>query len=268
MQWGRAKTVLIALLLGVNLFLAMFIAETQTARGRLSEEYIADTVRLLDRRGLSVAKEDFYAVRLRLPTLTFSTEGMLDGLVTGLLGEVHEMTSTEEGSLYRRDGNRLLRTGATDFVYSPAQPIGEEELLSTLERAGFPAEEFLVTEKGLVLTVEGVEVADYGVRLEEGALHGRLLRAEHLRRRNDSLLDTANALLALSEALSAAGQIPCTVTGIAPVYLAELSGLSNEATLRPGYRVVVEGGGVWYVEAASGEVSAEAMELVSAKERK
>ena len=61
MQWGKAKTVLIAVLLAVNIFLFLVTQQSVRSRSRLDEEYIDNAISLLSTRGVFIREEDFPA---------------------------------------------------------------------------------------------------------------------------------------------------------------------------------------------------------------
>ena len=64
MQWNKAKTVLIVVLLLVNMFLFSVTQQTVRSRRLLEDEYIENAISLLQTRGLSIAKEAFPSQKL------------------------------------------------------------------------------------------------------------------------------------------------------------------------------------------------------------
>ena len=85
MQWGKAKTVLIAVLLAVNIFLFLVTQQSVRSRSRLDEEYIDNAISLLSTRGVFIREEDFSSSKLLLSTATISTKEMLYPFARALL---------------------------------------------------------------------------------------------------------------------------------------------------------------------------------------
>ncbi len=255
MQWNKAKTVLIVVLLLVNVFLFSVTQQTVRSRSLLEDEYIDNAISLLQTRGLSIAKEVFPSQKLHLSTVSVSTREMLYPLARTLLGDETMEPSVEgDGIWFRGQNGSVLLSGAADFVFEPVEPLrdlaqGKELLL----RAGFLEEELMELDGKLVQTLYGVPLHDCVVKLEQGGLTGRLLVTGKGTQRNDELIDVANALLCFAASLDEPGLAWHTVTGVTPAYRVETGGLFNVATCTPAYRIETKAGAC-LVSATTGEV--------------
>ena len=144
MQWGKAKTVLIAVLLAVNIFLFLVTQQSVRSRSRLDEEYIDNAISLLSTRGVFIREEDFSSSKLLLSTATISTKEMLYPFARALLEDQTLEPSVEgDGVWFRGEKGSVLLSGAADFSFEAEQPpkdLGEVGELLQMADEGKPAE--------------------------------------------------------------------------------------------------------------------------------
>ena len=204
MQWGKAKTVLIAVLLAVNIFLFLVTQQSVRSRSRLDEEYIDNAISLLSTRGVFIREEDFSSSKLLLSTATISTKEMLYPFARALLEDQTLEPSVEgDGVWFRGEKGSVLLSGAADFSFEAEQPPKDlGEVGELLQMAGFSQEEFVEQDGRLVQTLFDVPMYGCEVSLKNGVVTGRLLVTAKAVQKNDELIDAANALL---DRLKAAG---------------------------------------------------------------
>ena len=255
MQWGRARAVLIAVLLAVKAFLFFVTQQTVHSRSQLDGEYIDNASSLLSTRGVFIKKEDFPSQKLMINTVSLSTKEMLYPLARTLLEDQTLEPSVEgEGVWFRGEKGSVLLSGAADFSFEAKEPAEDlEQVKALLQRAGFSQEEFIEQDGKLVQTLFDVPMYGCTVSLENELLTGRLLVTAKAVQKNDELIDVANALLAFSAWLEEPSLAAHTVEQVTPVYLVETAGLFNTATCTPGYRIQT-GDGACLVNAVTGEV--------------
>ena len=117
MQWGKAKNVLIAVLLLVNLFLYAVTAGMVRQRSYMDEEYVENAISLLQSRGVAVEHSVFPERRIGLSTLSVSTKEMLYPMARALLEDPSlEPSVAGEGIWFRNEKGSVLLTGSSDFV--------------------------------------------------------------------------------------------------------------------------------------------------------
>lgn len=258
MQWGKAKTVLIAVLLAVNIFLFLVTQQSVRSRSRLDEEYIDNAISLLSTRGVFIREEDFSSSKLLLSTATISTKEMLYPFARALLEDQTLEPSVEgDGVWFRGEKGSVLLSGAADFSFEAEQPPKDlGEVGELLQMAGFSQEEFVEQDGRLVQTLFDVPMYGCEVSLKNGVVTGRLLVTAKAVQKHDELIDAANALLAFSAWLEEPSLAAHTVEQVTPIYLVETAGLFNTATCTPGYRVQT-GEGACLINAVTGEVQSE-----------
>ena len=256
MQWGKAKNVLIAVLLLVNLFLCAVTAGMVRQRSRMDDEYVENAIQLLQSRGVVIERSVFPERRIGLSTLNVSTKEMLYPMARTLLDDpALEPSVASEGIWFRNEKGTVLLTGSSEFVYMPAEPInGLEEARSLLIRAGFPEKELQIEGNAICQYYKGVLLDGCAARLEENGLQGRLLATDRSSSQTQELMDAANALLLFAAGMQEEDHVPCRVTSIGSVYTVDTGGLFNSATCTPAYRIESEAGS-YLVDAVTGVVS-------------
>ena len=255
-QWGKAKNVLIAVLLLVNLFLYAVTAGMVRQRSHMDEEYVENAISLLQSRGVAVERSVFPERRIGLSTLNVSTKEMLYPMARALLEDPSlEPSVAGEGIWFRNEKGSVLLTGSSDFVFVPVKTLNSlEEARELLIKSGFSENELQIEGDRLCQLYKGVLLEGCVTRLQGNALHGRLLDTSRGSSSTQELMDAANALLLFAAHMQEEEKVPCTVSLIGNVYEVETGGLFNAATCTPAYRIVCEAGS-YRVDAVSGAVS-------------
>lgn len=264
MLWTRAKGILIAVLLLVNLLLFGIAASIQSQKVRLPDSYLDDMGIQLERAGVQIDRQTMPDRREFAPQITIATKDMLLPLARTLLGDdTLDQQQEADGSRYENAAGTVTVSGDGVLLFVPVQAI---ESLSQLEelllQAGFDRADLLADQEGgrLHLLVDGLPVDGCGLVLQGGAVYGRLLQASQRETVYKSLLDPPNALLRFAEHAQQLDLGTQTVTRVETVYRPQQGGRYNTLVLTPAYRITA-GSGVFLVNAMNGAVERAASPL-------
>lgn len=152
MEWHRAKSVLLAVLLCANLFLGGNLA-LQIARGRAQQRQAMDQTLELLRQDLGDFDEAmFRAADRRRPVLAFSRSPEKErAAALALLGADQSDTEGGVSTFHSPQGQLVFRTGGEIRLTLTFPPSTEEPAAfyrQLLEQAGFPMEDSLTWEEG------------------------------------------------------------------------------------------------------------------------
>ena len=262
MEWARAKNILIAVLLAVNAFLYYTGASVANQKTILPPDYLDNAVALLEREGVTIARTAVPSRRIHLPAVTLSMLEALYPLARTALGDAHLQPelSAEGAHFHNAAGSFMVYQAPTaSFSYRPAQPISDlSHFIALLQRVGLSSRTLSVSEEGDRATclLHGVQLLDFGVRLSDGEVTGRLPLGALSEERYTDLLDPPNALLRFARYAESHGWGEQQVEGIDIAYYATTGGAFGMLVLNPGY-LVQANGGVWLVDAVQGGVYAE-----------
>ncbi|NLT58945.1 MAG: hypothetical protein GXX99_08295 [Clostridiales bacterium] len=259
MEWNRARGILIAVLLLVNLFLFGSGQSVRRQKTRLPEDYIQTVAAALERRGLEIDSALIPRDRIFLPRLTISTGGALQPLIEALLQQQAPATLVEgDATHYSSPAGEVVLLTQTDLVFTPSEPaLDLPEALRLLGQGGFHRGDFAELEgQRLQQLYEDTPIDGCGVALLGGRLTGRLLvlDAPQAVYPETDLIDPPNALMLFAAAQGASAPSGGrTVLGVSVVYRIGAQGL-NTLTATPAYRITTERG-AYLVDAVSGAVS-------------
>ena len=257
MLWTRAKAILIAVLLLVNLFLFGIAASIQNQKVRLSDSYLDDAVVQLGLAGVQIDRAVLPDRRCFLPQITISSREMLVPLARALLEDAAlEPLSEPEGNRYENDFGSVVLQQEGLLLYRPQEPPVEVgALLRPLEQAGFDKNDLVPSEvaDALQLLVAGVPVDGCGLLLRGGEIYGRLLLTGTRETVYKTLLDPPNALLRFAAETAELPAAERQIILMETVYQLQQGGRYSSLILTPAYRITTPSG-VWLVGAQSGTV--------------
>ena len=178
MQWDKVKTILLAILLVVDSFLAWNLSQNFIASCRRDHEVLANVRTLLNESGIQLAEEFSIPAGESLPALEAERSiHAEDAAAAALLGADVEREDLEDGSvrfanhsgesiLFRRDGMIEARLEAGETPESST----DREHIAELLLAGFPTHGgvFQAAEDGsvhLTARIAGVELFDRSLEI-------------------------------------------------------------------------------------------------------
>lgn len=132
MEWSRAKTLLIVILLCVNIFLmATYISKENEARN--DEAMLkADIVRILSGRGISVEPETIPSDSIVLTSATVKKENDGRAAAEQLFGEVTESVDDKNITYSSENGNIMFSGDSFSLVYESGREVDGLEAAKSL----------------------------------------------------------------------------------------------------------------------------------------
>ncbi len=170
MDWHRVKTLLLALLILVNGYLAYELYDTERDRDYISDSYVQQASKSLEARGILISADDIPQKRPVEPIVI--TTGAADeyGTFANKLAGDSEVTLsvTQDGNVYSFGNNKLTVFNDGTFEYIVSDTDEKEDVsrrraqsltktfveISGLSSADFKITEYNETEKGFTFTVQ------------------------------------------------------------------------------------------------------------------
>ncbi|HWQ50931.1 MAG TPA: hypothetical protein VN369_03915 [Terriglobales bacterium] len=253
MEWSRTKSILIALLLVIDVFLYYNLERTKAQKLDLPEEYVTDAVAALEERGVTVEAGAMPWRRIALPVAEMDSRELLYPLARAALGdEALQPEIGEEGIRFTNGNGTFVLITDTDFTFSPAGD--KPDFGEILKKAGYAKKSYVVDAAGGVrILIGGVKVEGCGVTFEDGVFSGTLIEPQAAVLRSVGLIDPVNALLSFADYAKKANLGAQTVSAVESVYALEQEGLFKVLTAEPAYKIT-SNGVAYLVAAVSGEV--------------
>lgn len=249
MEWSKAKSILIILLLAANIYLGTNIALQLRERDMRQNDMIHSAWTIITEQGAEVDEELFSSVGTSMEAYTFSRDTDAERKAAETLlgtcalenpgGGIYKYTS-DMGEMTFRSG------GYTELVYDGEQ---SESLTSALNVACKDGLETRENDKGYGLYMHGLPVVGAYISTGGGGdlsgnwIFGGLSASEV------GGMDKASMILALGRALSQ--RMSGQVTALEEIYLLSPT-QSGDIRLTPAWRVR-QSSGVFYLSTVSGE---------------
>lgn len=249
MEWSKAKSILLILLLAANIYLGANIALQLRESGMRQRDMIHSAWTIITEQGAEVEEELFSSVGSGREAYTFTRDLEAEKKAAeGLLGTC--ALESPGGGIYKYSsdtGEMTFRSGGyTELTYEGEEPDGLTASLTVACKEGLEAGE---TEEGFSLYMHGLPVVGADMKpegkkgLSGSWIFGSLSHAE------GGSMDKASMILALGRALSQ--RVSGKVTALDEIYLLSPT-QSGDIKLTPAWRVE-QSSGVFYLSTVSGE---------------
>lgn len=268
MESSKLKNMVLLILAAANLCLLFFTVQRRYQEARLQGEALAEAVRFLASRGVSVDGEAVPDAGALSPQLVSRDVEREAALAAGLLGDDTQAQSTG-AEVYRYSSGRgslqFHSSGAFSGEFVPgAVPVGAgtaEDCLALLERLGLQGE--LLREEDGVLTFRqlwhGVPLFSQQLVLTvgDGSLSSlsawQQLLGEPAADPGRRTISTSTALIQFLNGVTAMGDVCSRVDGITPGYTG-VPPLSGPMALTPVWRITTDTG-AYQLDLVTGELS-------------
>ncbi len=226
MDWHRVKTLLLALLILANGYLAYKLYDTERDRDYISDSYVQQAADSLKSRGIFISADNIPQKRPVEPiVITTGAEDEYASFVNKLAGENEVSVSvTETGKVYSFGNNMFTVFNDGDFEYVVSD-TGENEVVSRrraqsltktfVEISGLSSADFKITqseesENGFTFTVQRYKnklpIEDYTTEVEivgkkVARARGKLLTGTVSSEIATDFSDSVNVLFAIASAL-------------------------------------------------------------------
>ncbi|MBQ8004228.1 MAG: hypothetical protein IJ299_03960, partial [Oscillospiraceae bacterium] len=135
MNWSRAKTILIALLLAVDIFLlVVYIARDNGVR-RDEMGVRADVCSILSAQGIEVAVELVPLDSVEIRPAMLRRKGNMEKAASAFLGKVTEESSGESVTYFGNGGSIMFSDDAFSLVYESGENVENEDDARALARS-------------------------------------------------------------------------------------------------------------------------------------
>lgn len=250
MNWSRAKTVLIVLLLAVNAFLLVTYITRENSVRRDEVQVRADVCRILGGQGISVSEDviPLDSVRIRPAILIEKVD--MKRAAERVFGETKETRSEGSTTYLGKGGSILLSGDMFSLVCESEEIVGNEEDALRLA-SDIASKLYIKTERryfscnsedgGYVVSVpcmlSGVEVFNCGIDIkisESGSViaSGKFIGKGSLRRATGNAMNTSAVMLEFADGIREAGYTGVKISRVNLGYMSKGS-VSGRVVLTP-----------------------------------
>ncbi|MBQ4544667.1 MAG: hypothetical protein II996_03750 [Oscillospiraceae bacterium] len=273
MNWSRAKTILIALLLVVNVFLLVTYIARENGVRRDELEVRRQVCDILKAQGITVPQESVPLDSVTITPAVIRKSADDAKIAQSLFGEVSRSENGESVAYSGEGGNIMFSKNSFSLVYESEREIGSPEDARSLakrivSKLAFSADSrnFEVTEEdgGYKLTVprvfSGVRVFNCAAefKISSGGsviAYGKHIGAGKLSLVKGNVINTSALMLSFADAMRERGKTPVTVHAIELGYMAELTA-PGVVSLEPMLEISTDSG-VFYINMQTGKTEAD-----------
>ncbi len=269
MDWSRAKTLLIILLVALNIFLLTTFIARESELQNDEREVRQNIQAIAQKQGFEIPAEIIPSDTVKIYPVTMSERVSFKNVAENILGEVSENAS-ENGKVYSgKAGSLLTFDDSFSLVYESGSEIKDKKgavaLAKDLTKAFGISEqskslECVETDSGYVITcselLSGVEVFDCATEImisKSGSViaRGKLLAEKSISRPNDEIHNISSLMLTYIDIMKSKGKTNVRVAEISLGYTSKAPA-SGIVTLAPTLRINSDAGS-HYIDMMTGE---------------
>ncbi len=271
MDWSRVKTIMIALLLGVNIFLLITYIRQDNRYRRDELVTRSDVCSILSAQNIEVDETLIPLDSVTIRPAVLENKGLdAKKIASSILGDVFE-SETDEGNVYTgKAGNALFSQNSFSLVYSAGRDIKDSEEAERLarqlsKRLGLSADFGKLSceqESGgfsvkIPQSFDGMHVFNYDVLAkisEDGNViaYGKIARGGAITYTEGRVLASSSLMLEFADAIKDSRKETLKITGIEYGYAATIS-TPNIISLTPVMRLASDTE-TFYINAETGEI--------------
>ncbi len=269
MDWSRAKTLLIILLVALNIFLLTTFIARESELQNDEREVKQNIQAIAKKQGFEISAEIIPSDTVKIYPVTISEQVSFKSVAEKILGNVTE-TASENGKVYSgKSGSLLTFDDSFSLVYESGSEIKDKKgaiaLAKDLTKALGISEqnkklECTETDSGYLIIcselLSGVEVFDCATEImisKSGSViaRGKLLAEKSTSRPNDEIYNISSLLLTYIDIMKSKGKTDVKVTEISLGYTSKAPA-SGIITLAPTVRIKSDFGS-HYIDMMTGE---------------
>lgn len=271
MDWSRAKTVLIAVLLAVNVFLLVtyVMRENEVRSDEMTVR--SDLCKILSAQGISVSEDTIPSDSVEIRPATRTSNHDFEKTARRLFGDVAENTGGE-GTAYVGDGGNVMFAKDTfSLVYESGEAVSSAQdaknlagkLASKLDVSTAPRDFICeIQDGGYVVYVpqvfSGVHVFDCDIelRISSGGsvlAHGKFLGKGKMSESSGAVIGTSALMLSFADGIKERGYDELSVSEITHGYVSK-SLTAGVISLSPTLEIKTSEG-AFYVDMQTGEMT-------------
>ena len=269
MNWSRAKTILIALLLAVDVFLLVVYISRDNGVRRDEMILRADVCNILSAQGISVDEQILPLDSMGIRPAVLQRKTDMQKAAVSFFGKVTEEKSGENIIYSGEGGSIMFSDDAFSLVYESGESVNSEEEAKALAKA--VAGSFGVTKGireyscrsdeggysiGISQMFSGVPVFDCGIEVKvspsgsviaSGKFIGKGVRVPV----DGEVIKTSALMLAFADGAKKEALLPLKILSVTLGYISEMPA-AGRVPMSPTLRVTTDKG-VFYVDMQSGK---------------